>query len=295
MPIHYPDILDQATPPRPFSYGPREAMLYALGVGYGSDPLNRDELPFVYEKALKIVPTAVCVLSGGGPGDILFPNGAPVPAGHRPSSFSYPDMLHGEEKIELHHPLPTSGDFVAVDRVAAAYDKGKDKGALVVRKTQWHSAAGDHIATVTTSLFCRKEGGFGGPTEGAPKPHPTPARAPDLSIDFATRPDQALIYRLSGDLNPLHADPDWARESGFERPILHGLCTFGFACRAVLATMADNDPDRILSHQARMSAPVYPGDVISFDLWRDGKDIAFEAHVRARGVTVLRNGLTVLR
>jgi acyl dehydratase len=295
MPIHYPDVLDQRTPVRPFSYGPREAMLYALGIGFGNDPLDPAELPFVYEKHLRIAPTAACVLSGGGPGDVLLPNGAPVPSGHRPSSFSYPDMLHGEEKIELHRPLPTSGSFTAVDRVAAVYDKGEGKGALIIRKTEWHLASGEHVATITTSLFCRAEGGFGGPSGGAPKPHPTPSRPPDMSVDYPTRPDQALLYRLSGDANPLHAEPAYARQAGFERPILHGLCTFGFTCRAVLATMADHDPDRILSHQARFSAIVYPGDVISIDLWRDGKEIAFEAHVRARGVTVIRNGLTVLR
>ena len=129
----------------------------------------------------------------------------------------------------------------------------------------------------------------------APAPHPTPGRAPDLSLDFVTRADQALIYRLNGDRNPLHADPRIARQAGFDRPILHGLCTYGITCRAILQAITGFDPEPILSHQVRFSAPVIPGDTLTVDLWRDGKEIAFEARVKARAVTVIKNGLTVLR
>ena len=295
MPFHYPDILDQCSPVHSFSYGSREVILYALGVGFGQDPLDPDALPFVYEKNLKVVPTAACVLSPLGPGDTLLPSGGPVPDGHRPSSFSYRHMLHGEEKVVLHRPLPPEGHFTASQHVTAVYDKGADKGAVLVKQIDWKDETGAPVATITTSLFCRTEGGFGGPSEGAPAPHRVPTRAPDVSIDMPTRPDQALLYRLSGDRNPLHADPEAAREGGFDRPVLHGLCSFGFTCRAVLATMAGHDAGAILSHQARFAAPVFPGDTLTVDLWRDGKEISFEAHVRARGVTVIRNGLTVLR
>ena len=144
-------------------------------------------------------------------------------------------------------------------------------------------------------MFYRGDGGFGGPTEGQPEPHPVPTRPADLSVDIQTRPDQALLYRLNGDRNPLHSDPASAKASGFPRPILHGLCTYGITCRAVLQSVLDYDADQILSHQARFSAPVFPGDLITVDLWKDGKDISFEAHVKARGVTVIKNGLTRLR
>jgi acyl dehydratase len=122
-----------------------------------------------------------------------------------------------------------------------------------------------------------------------------PTRAPDKSLDFATSPDQALIYRLNGDRNPLHSDPDVAKRAGFPRPILHGLCTYGITCRAVLEGVTDFDPDQVLSHQARFSAPVFPGDVITVDLWIDGKTVSFEARVKARNATVIKNGKTVLR
>ncbi|MFZ4066390.1 MAG: MaoC family dehydratase [Phenylobacterium sp.] len=122
-----------------------------------------------------------------------------------------------------------------------------------------------------------------------------PSRAPDISVDFSTREDQALLYRLNGDRNPLHSDPGVARKAGFDRPILHGLCTYGITCRAVLQAVTGFDPDPIYSHQARFSSPVFPGDVITVDIWKDGKTLSFEARVKARNVTVIRNGLTVLR
>src|SRR5690606_32895425 len=144
-------------------------------------------------------------------------------------------------------------------------------------------------------IFARGDGGFGGPSEGAAPPHAVPERAPDLSLDLPTRPEQALLYRLNSDRNPLHCDPEVARRAGFPGPVLHGLCPFGITCRAVLQAITDFDPDPILSHQARFSAPVFPGDTITVDLWKDGKEISFEARVQARGVTVIKNGLTVLR
>ncbi len=294
MPIYYPDILDQKTAPREFSYDDKDVMLYALGVGLGADPMNETELAFVYEKGLKVVPTAATVLASRSGGRNVG-EAPPMPAGHRPSQINFLMMVHGEQKVELHKPLPASGTFVASGGTVGAYDKGKDKGALVVNETVWTDAAGEKVATLTSSLFARGDGGFGGPSEGAPEPHPVPTRAPDLSLDFATRPDQALLYRLNGDRNPLHSDPDFARRAGFPRPILHGLCTYGITCRAVLAGITDYDPDAILSHQARFSAPVFPGDVITVDLWRDGKVVSFEARVQARGATVIKNGKTVLR
>ena len=204
-------------------------------------------------------------------------------------------VVHGEQKVELHRPLPSSGTFTASTRTVGAFDKGESKGAVLVNETVWTDETGAKVATLTGSTFARADGGFGGPSEGAPEPHMAPDRTPDLTVELTTRPDQALLYRLNGDRNPLHADPESAQRSGFPRPILHGLCTFGLTCRAVLQAITDYDPEPILSHQVRFSAPVFPGETLSVDLWRDGKAISFEARIAARNVTVIKNGLCVLR
>jgi acyl dehydratase len=293
MPIYYPDILEQRRAPVAFSYGDKDVMLYALGIGLSADPLDAKELAFTYEKKLKAVPTAATVLAVNNARTVgVEPD---MPAGWRQSQINYLMVVHGEQKVELHRPLPASGAFTATSRTLGAWDKGPGKGAVIVNETVWTDAAGEKVATLTGSTFARGDGGFGGPSEGAPAPHEVPGRAPDLSLDFQTRPDQALIYRLNGDRNPLHSDPDVARAAGFERPILHGLCTYGITCRAILAAYTDFDPDPIASHQVRFSAPVFPGDKITVDLWRDDKVISFEARVAARGATVIKNGKTVLR
>jgi acyl dehydratase len=295
MPIYYPDILDQRTAARTFTYGDKDVMLYALGIGLGADPMGEKELPFVYESGLKVVPTAATVLTAANNRAAEGRPAPQLPAGHRQSQMNFVMMVHGEQKVELHKPLPTSGTFTAEGRTIGAWDKGEGKGAVVMNETVWTDKKGEKAATLTMSMFYRGDGGFGGPTEGQPEPHAVPTRAADLSVDISTRPDQALLYRLNGDRNPLHADPEFARRAGFPRPILHGLCTYGLTCRAVLQAITDYDPEQILSHQVRFSSPVFPGETISVDLWRDGKNISFEAKVKERGVTVIRNGLTVLR
>jgi acyl dehydratase len=295
VPIFYPDILDQKTAARTFTYGDKEVMLYALGVGLGRDPMNEDELPFVYEKGLKVVPTAATVLASAGGRPARGADEVGQKPGHRPSQINFLMVVHGEQKVELHRPLPTSGTFTAQGRTIGAFDKGKDKGAVIINETIWTDEAGEKVATLTGSTFARGDGGFGGPSEGQPEPHEIPSRKADLSVDIATREDQALLYRLNGDRNPLHSDPESAKRSGFPRPILHGLCTYGITCRAVLQAITGYDPDQILSHQARFSAPVFPGDTITVDLWKDGQVISFEARVKERNATVIKNGKTVLR
>jgi acyl dehydratase len=294
MAIHYPDILQQRTPARTFTYRDKDVMLYALGVGMSADPMDEKELAFVYEKNLKVVPTAATVLAAGSR-PVEGAAAPQMPEGWRASQINYLMMVHGEQKVELHKPLPTTGTFTAEGRTVGAWDKGEGKGAVVVNETVWTDDKGEKVATLTGSMFARGDGGFGGPSEGQPEPHQVPSRSPDLSVDISTRPDQALLYRLNGDRNPLHSDPDSARRSGFPRPILHGLCTYGITCRAVLQAITDFDPEQIYSHQARFSAPVFPGDTITVDLWRDGKEISFEARVKDRNATVIKNGLTVLR
>jgi len=291
--IHYPDVLTESSPPRRFSYTDKDLILYALGIGFGSDPLDERELPFVYEKNLKVVPTAAAVLTWahtGARSDDLMPA-----EGHRKSTIYIPTTLHGEQRVELHRPLPPQGEFTVRETIDAVYDKGADKGALLVRTGRWTDDAGNLVVTSTCTMFARSDGGFGGPSEGVPVPHPVPGRAPDRTVILPTRPDQALLYRLNGDRNPLHADPEAARAGGFPRPILHGLCTYGMTCRAVLQTFADYDPARIASHQARFTAPVYPGETLAVDLWQDGAEVSFTARVVERDVMAIRNGLAVLR
>jgi acyl dehydratase len=289
VPLYYPDILDQEMLPRTFTYTDKDVILYALGVGMGADPMNRDELPFVYEKGLRVIPTAATVLAGRGN------EPAPRKPGHRESVPNMIYQLHGEQRVELHRPLPPEGTFTTKTRVIGAFDKGKDKGAVVVTETAWTDEAGERVVTLTSSQFNRADGGFGGPSTGAPEPHVTPDRAPDLSIDYPTRPDQALLYRLNGDRNPLHSDPDIWTRAGFDRPVLHGLCTYGMTCRAVLQMITGFDPDRIASHQVRFASPVFPGETVTVDLWRDDLVISFEARVKARDVTVVKAGKCVLR
>lgn len=282
MPIAYPDVLDLKAEGQTFAWGERETMLYALGIGLGADPMNETELPFVYENGLKAVPTLATVVAwGAGPG-----------VGRMGINFLL--VVHGSQKVEFHKPMPTEARITADSRVIGAYDKGP-KGAIIFTETVLkEEGSGEKIATLTSSTFARGDGGFGGPADGAPEPHEVPTRAPDQSIALSTRPDQALLYRLSGDRNPLHSNPEVAKMAGFPRPILHGLCTYGLTCRAVLQTYADYQPERIKSHEARFSSPVFPGETITVDLWKDGEVVSFEARVKERGVTVIKNGKTVL-
>jgi acyl dehydratase len=291
VPIYYPDVLEEHSEPKDFTYTAQEVMLYALGIGMGENPMDAAELPFVYEKNLKVVPSAATVLHtriGRPPMVGRSPN-------HRSSNVNYTLVVHGEQIIELHRPLPTSGSFTTVTRTIGAFDKGAGKGALIVNETTWTDQTGELVATLTSTTFARGDGGFGGPAEGGPQPHAVPDREPDATAEFCTRPGQALLYRLNGDRNPLHADPDVARQAGFARPILHGLCTYGITCRAVLKEMVGNSPEQILSHQVRFSAPVLPGDTLVVDLWRDGTVVSFQARAKERDVTVIKNGKTVLR
>lgn len=280
MAIAYPEILSLKSEGETFRWDAKDTILYALGLGLCADPMDENELPFVYEADLKTVPTQAGVIAWG--------------ANAGPTGVNYLMVVDGERKIEFHKPMKSSGQVTAASRIVGAFDKGPGKGAVIVSETTLTDEKGELCLTITGSLFARGDGGFGGPSEGQPEPHAVPTRAPDMSVDIPTRADQALIYRLSGDRNPLHCDPKVAKLAGFPRPILHGMCTYGITCRAVLQTYAGYDPTRFKSHQARFSAPVFPGETITVDLWKDGEVISFEARVKERGVTVIKNGKTVL-
>lgn len=285
MPIDYPAILDLKETGKPYSYTDRDTMLYALGIGLGSDPKNVAELPFVYEQELRAVPTLATVVAWG----------AGVPTERL--GVNYKLVLHGEEKTVLHRPMPAAASLMADSSVVEVYDKGEGKGAIIVRETVLRDAGdGEKIATLIRTIVARGDGGSGGSDGPTPSPHPIPDREPDKIIEYRTAGNQAAIYRLCGDRNPLHIDPKRGKAAGFEGPILHGLCTYGFTCRAVLEAFCDFEPERIASHQARFSAVVFPGDTLRIRLWReDERTILFEADVPERNVVVIRNGLTQLR
>ena len=264
-----------------FSYTDRETMLYALGVGLGRDPMKGRELPYIYEKELKTVPTLATVLAWG----------AGALGG---SGINFMMVVHGEQRLKLHRPLPPAGDLVAASRVIGAYDKGEGKGALILTETDLTLRSGEKLCTLGSTIFARGDGGFGGPREGNPKPHAIPERAADHHFEAETRIDQAALYRLCGDRNPLHIDPEFAKMAGFDKPILHGLCSYGTACRAILENLCDYDHRRILEFDARFSAPVIPGETLLFEVWEDGKTLSFTARVKERDVVALNNGRCLL-
>lgn len=290
MPLDYKAMLSQKTEGAETSYTEKDVLLYALGVGMGNDPMNRDELPFVYEKNLKVLPTFATVISPGRGGT----QSGTAPA--RGSGINFLMVLHGEQRLTVHQPLPAFGDFYADRRTTDVIDKGPGKGALIVNETVLRSKANNEkIVTLSGTIFARADGGFGGPSEGGPVPHEVPTdRAPDTEVAITTKPDQALIYRLSGDRNPLHSDPDTAKAAGYPRPILHGLCTYGLTCRAVLQGYAGYDPALIRQFDVRFSSPVFPGETVTTRMWKDGQVISFDAVVKERNATVIKNGKCVL-
>ncbi len=267
-----------------FSYNDTRMLLYNLSVGMGQDPALEQELPYVFEGAgLQVVPTAAAVLGGGG---------ANILAG---VDINWTKLLHGEQRLRLHRPIPPAADLIGTTCISEVVDKGPDKGAIVTLEMDVRLASGEPLYTMENVIFCRGDGGCGGATSSASKPHPLPERQPDLVHETVTRPDQALLYRLNGDRNPLHADPAFARKAGFGKPILHGLCSYGIACRAVLASVCDYDAARLQTFDVRMTSPVYPGETILTDIWVDGAVVSFRCRVKERDVTLINNGRCELR
>jgi hypothetical protein len=223
MAIDYQKLKNWPFRPIEHAYTAKDSMLYALGLGFGADPTDRRQIDFVYEEGLKALPTMAVVLAS--PGFWL-----KDPA----TGVDWKKVLHGEQGLRLHEPLPAAGTVVGTTRIDEIVDKGAGKGALMYSTREIRDkASGKLLAEVASVGFLRGDGGFGGPEGASRKPQPIPERAPDASVEISTLPQSALIYRLSGDFNPLHADPDVARAAGFERPILHGLCTYGVAGHAL--------------------------------------------------------------
>lgn len=272
------------------TYTDKDTILYALGLGLGIDPLDAQQLNFVYEKNLLDLPTHAVVL--GHPG---------FWARHPDSGIDWVRLLLGEHRLRIHKPLPPRGTVIGRSAVTRLVDKGVGKGALVVTGRQLlDKSSGELLATIEQLAFCRGDGGFSAPSEAYPDGQPSdspppelpaiPEGAPDIVCDLATRPETALIYRLSSDLNPLHADPQIAAAAGFPRPILHGLATYGVAGHAILKSCCDYRPERLTELNARFTAPVFPGETIRTEIWRRAGHVLFRVRVVERDVVVLNNG-----
>jgi acyl dehydratase len=262
MPLNL-DAVGSISDPAETSWDSKDAILYALGVGAGTD-----ELPFVTENSIdvtqQVLPTmAVVLMSMGGGGMANL------------GDINWAMLVHGEQGVHLHQPIPVSGTVSSQTEITGIYDKVK--GAVVVMETRSTDAAtGEPMFDTTMSAFIRGEGGWGGDRGPSGPQNVAPDRAPDHSITYATKPDQALIYRLSGDRNPLHSDPSFAALAGFDRPILHGLCTFGFTGRALLHGLCDGDPSRFKAMDGRFSSPVFPGESLTVNMWVDGGEAIFQ-------------------
>ena len=280
MPIDYEKLIHSEIPEVEQTLTKRDTMLYALGVGLGADPCDPGQLKFVYEQNLQALPTMAIIL--GYPGPWYKRVDAGITASH---------VVHGEQGFTIHRPLPVEGAIAGRTTITGVIDKGKDKGAIVLLETKVRDkASGELISTLTSTGFCRADGGFGGPSGPVKTPHRLPDRPPQFTCDLPTLPQAALIYRLSGDYNPLHADPVYAQKAGFTKPILHGRCTFSIAGHAILRTCCGYEPTRLGSMEGRFSAPVYPGETIRTEIWQDGAVVSFRSTVPARGVTVINNG-----
>jgi acyl dehydratase len=256
MPID-PKLVGKELASLEYKYSTKDVILYALGIGAGAEP---DELKFVYESDLEVIPTYGVIPPFGALFSIV---------GMEGMDFNLAMLLHGEQYLELYRPIPCEGTLTSYPKIAAIYDKVK--GALVEIDVVTKNSEGVDVFMNRFSTFIRGEGGFGG--ERGPDPgFEPPARKPDKVVAMKTLPQQSLLYRLSGDFNPLHADPNFAAMGGFDRPILHGLCTFGFAGRAVLKEYCANDPTKFKAIKVRFSRHVYPGETIVTEMWQEKDD-----------------------
>jgi acyl dehydratase len=284
--INYDTLMHWPLPAVTQTYSERDTILYALGLGVAlRNPVPPELLRYVYEGApggLVALPSMAVVLASG-------PFWMQNPA----TGIDWRRILHGEQRLELHRPLPAAATVIGEHRIDEIIDKGKDKGAIMLLSRRlYDQASGDLLATVGSSVFMRGDGGFGGRADGAPKPHAIPAeRAADHELDQPTRVDQAALYRLSGDLNPLHIDAAVAAAAGFERPVLHGLCSYGIAARALLTLLCGDEAARLKRVDLRFASPAFPGETIRTEVWNEGPGrAAFRARVLEREQIILNNG-----
>ncbi len=282
MPIN-PDAVGTVSQPSENSWTSKDCLLYALGVGAGSLDAS-EELAFTTENSKgidqQVLPT-FAVIAGAGGGGALRAIG----------TFNFAMLVHGEQAVTLHQPLPVEGTARTTSTIAGIYDKGS--GAVVaIESTSVDPATDKPMFSTRSSIFIRGEGGWGGDRGPSGKTNMAPERTPDHQVSYPTRHDQALLYRLSGDRNPLHSDPSFAQMGGFDRPILHGLCSYGFTGRALLRELCGSDPARFSSMDARFSKPVMPGDTLTVSMWVEGSEAVFQTKTQD-GTVVIDNGRLV--
>ena len=286
MPIN-PDAVGAEFGPSEAYWTSKDCLLYALSVGAGLD-----ELQFTTENTKdveqRVLPTFACVAAAAE----RTTKAADTNMFSAVGKFNFAMLVHGEQGIELHRPLPTAAEISTTGRITGIYDKGS--GAVIATESvSVDMKSGEPLFTLRNAVFIRGEGGFGG-DRGPAAPKLDLDRRPDHTVTYQPRPDQALWYRLNGDRNPLHSDPSFAAMGGFDRPILHGLCSFGFTGRALLASLCDNDPSRFVSIDGRFSKPVLPGDELTISIWVDGNEAQFRTE-RAPGEVVIDNGVCTFK
>jgi len=285
MPIEPSKALGAQLPDVTHAWSPDSVILYHLGLGAGEpDPTETNELQYTYEKDLKVLPSFATIPAFPAMMGIAQVEGI---------SFNPALLLHGEQEIRIHGAIPTEASTTTRARVAEIYDKGK--AALVILESETRDADGNVLFVNRPSIFLRGEGGFGG--EAGPKAgNQPPEREPDHKVESPTRPSQALLYRLSGDKNPLHADPEFAKMGGFDRPILHGLCSYGIVCKAVVDAALDGDVSRVASYRARFAGVVFPGETLVTSVWKEADDtLVVAAQTKERGTPVISNAAVTLR
>jgi acyl dehydratase len=280
MPIDYAALKAFDIPEMRQRVSANDVMLYALSIGLGQDPMDAAQLDYVTEKRLRAMPAMANVLGYAG-----FWLADPR------TGVDAVKLVHGEQSMTIHATLPTEGMVIGKTRVTEIIDKGAGKGALLYSSRDIHDAGGKLLATIDGTTFLRADGGFGGPSGPVKAPHPLPDRAPDAVLDLATRPEQALLYRLNGDMNPLHSDPELAARAGFPRPILHGLCSFGVIAHALLKSLCAYDAEKFGRMDLRFTAPVFPGETIRTEIFHEPGGAAFRARVVERDIIVANNGM----
>jgi acyl dehydratase len=283
MPIDPKQALGHELGEGRYSYTKDQVILYHLGVGAGNPPTDKNELEYCYEKNLKVLPSFGVIPTFGAMGGL-----GSVPG----LKFNFAMLLHGEQDLQIHQPIPPEATVRNRGKVAELWDKGK--ACLCVLQVDTRDESGRPLFTNRFGLFLRGEGGFGG--ESGPKAgNLAPERAPDGVIESRTLPQQALLYRLSGDKNPLHADPDFAKIGGFDRPILHGLCSYGIVCKAVVDRVLGGDVAKVARYQARFAGVAFPGETYQTSWWREGDKILIQAKSKERDAAIIANAAITVR
>ena len=282
MTINYDEIMNLTSENVEISYSDKDSILYSLGIGLGNDPMNLNELKYVYENSQSVLPSMATNFQYHSP--LLLK-----------TNINFIMVVHGEQRLSITNTLPVSGDFIANAKVIGCYDKGPAHGAIIeVETSVKNKKDNEEICKLVSTTFARGDGGFGGP-DSPKKEIFIPDGEPDYVSEVSTKPDQALIFRLSGDYNPLHSDPNFAKAAGFEKPILHGMCTYGIACRSLVNEICENDASKLKRFDCRFSSPVYPGETIITEMWKKDKMIYFNSKVKERDKLVLKNGVSEIK